>query len=89
MLNNGRNDKIKPLGFDTAALVLTSDLSTEAATNLTQMVKDVASKYYFNDSVALRQLRSRLKTAAKRRTTQTWAREVLAKLNKAPEGALT
>lgn len=80
MLNTGRNNKIKPLGFDTAALVLTSGLSDEAAMNLTRMVKDVARQYHYNDSTALTRLRTRLNMAARRRKTKAWALEVLAVL---------
>lgn len=92
MLNNGRNNKIKPLGFDTAALILTSGLSDEAAAGLTQMVRDVARQYHYNDSTALTRLRTRLNMAAKRRKTRAWAQEVLETLaakGERLEGVLT
>ncbi|MCP9209657.1 hypothetical protein [Streptomyces cucumeris] len=81
-MSNGRHGKIKPLGFDTAAQVLTIGLSDEAAANLTRMVRDAAGKNSLDDSAALKELRSRLKTAAKRRKTREWAQEVLTLLAK-------
>lgn len=79
-MSNGRNDKIRPMGFYAAALKHTSDLSTEAASNFTRLVKDVATQYHYNDSAALNNLRSRLNVAARRKATRAWAVEVLALL---------
>lgn len=76
-MSNGRNEKISPLGFHAAALAYTRDLSPEAATNLTNLVRDVARQYHDNDSTALNRLKTRLNIAAKRRTTREWAQEVL------------
>jgi hypothetical protein len=83
-VSNGRNGKIKPMGFDAAATVLTCDFSPEARTNFTTLVRDVARQYDHNDSVALNRLRSRLNRAAGGRnaTRRRWAEEVLAKLPK-------
>lgn len=80
----GRNDKSAPTGFDAAASVYTErhKFSPEAASNLTQMVRDVASQYDYNDSAALKNLRSRLNRAARVRRSQGWAQEVLAGLPK-------
>lgn len=81
MLLDGRNQKIKPLGFDTAATVLMVGFSTEAASNLTSLVREVAAKQGgHDDGKALRQLRSRLQRAAKARKSQGWATEVLTHL---------
>lgn len=65
------------MGFHAAALEYTSDLSTEAASNLTHLVRDVARQYHYNDSAALNSLKSRLNIAARRRKTRQWAQEVL------------
>jgi hypothetical protein len=82
-VSNGRYDsKIKPLGFDTAASVLTCDFSPEAAENFTQMVRDVAREKDYSDAAALKTLKTRLNQAAKGRnvTRRRWANEVLEKL---------
>lgn len=63
------------MGFANATAALSSHLSPEAARNFTNLVKDVARQYSYNDSVMIRTLDSRLKSAARRR--QGWAQEVL------------
>lgn len=88
-MNNGRNSKIKPMGFDGAVISFTSDLSSEAASNLTRMVRDVAGQYHYNDSAALNNLRSRLYRAARSRRSREWAQEVLAEVAKAMERKAT
>ena len=80
MLIDGRNQKIKPMGFDVAATVLTTGFSSEAASNLTRMVKDVARQYSYDDSKALKRLQAKLNTASQRTKTQPWASEVLTHL---------
>lgn len=84
-MSNGRNIKkrSKLSGFDKAAQDLTKGLSPEAAQNFTALVKDVATEYGHNDSTMIRRLKSRLKAAA--RSKNSWAREVLNKLEN-PEG---
>jgi hypothetical protein len=76
-MNNGRNRKGKPAsGFQRAALVLTTGLSEEAADNLTEMVRDVAKQYGYNDSLMTKRLKTRLNKVA-RNKENGWAREVL------------
>jgi hypothetical protein len=79
-MSNGRNHKTKKpkTAFEKAALARTADLSPEAARNFTSMVKEVAAKYSYDDSVMIRRLMSRLKQAARRK--DSWAHEVLNKL---------
>ena len=69
--------KIKPIGFEAAAIVHTMGLSPEAANNLTRMVRNVAREYGHNDSAMLRTFRTRLKQAARR---HPWAVEVTKRL---------
>lgn len=71
------NGKVRPLGFDTAATILTMGMSREAAENLTKLVRTVAQEKGYNDSIALRTLRSRLNRMARKKA---WAREVLGHL---------
>lgn len=71
--------KIKPVGFEAAAIVLTMGLSAEAANNLTRMVRNVAREYGHNDSAMLRTFRTRLRQAARR---HPWAVEVTQRLEK-------
>lgn len=82
IIENGRNGKVKPVGFETAATLLTmgTGLSREATDNLLNLVRDVASKYDYNDSAALNTLNSRLRRAARNRKRGGWAVEVMAKL---------
>lgn len=84
-MDYGRNSKIKPKGFDVAVTELTWNLSPEAASNLTLMVRDVAGQYHYNDSAALNNLRSRLTRAASGRRSREWAQEVLDEVAKAME----
>lgn len=65
-------------GFDRAAQVLTEGLSPEAADGFTSMVKEVAQKYSYDDSIMIRRLKSRLNRAAQRK--DSWAHEVLVKM---------
>ncbi|MFE0472425.1 hypothetical protein ACFW2V_12495 [Streptomyces sp. NPDC058947] len=74
-MRNGRHNKAKLSGFDKAATELSLHLSPEAAENFTNLVKDVASQYSYDDSRMLNTLKSRLQGAARRR--QGWAVEVL------------
>jgi hypothetical protein len=80
-MSNGRNHKTKKpkTAFERAALSLTAGLSSEAADNLTDMVKEVATEYGYNDSVMIRRLQSRLRQAA-RSKSKPWAKEVLTRL---------
>lgn len=80
IIENGRNGKVKPVGFETAAVLLTMGLSREATDNLIGLVKDIASRYDYNDSAALDTLNSRLRRAARNRKRGGWAQEVIAKL---------
>lgn len=80
--------KVKPLGFANAALIHTMGLSSEAAENLTTLVKNVADQYHENDSAMLKVLYKRLKSAARPKKTGAWAREVLEMLpERKPLGA--
>ena len=72
-------EKIKPMGFEAAAITHTMGLSTEAANNLTRMVRNVAREYGHNDSAMLRTFRRRLSQAARR---HPWAVEVTKRLEK-------
>lgn len=78
-MSNGRNNKKRISGFDKAAQELTKGLPPEAVQGLTSMVKDVASTYGYDDSMMLRRMKSRLKTAAKRKKN-SWASDVLKRL---------
>lgn len=79
---DGRNGKIKPLGFDTAATVWMTGFSPEAARNLTEMVKDVARVHGHDDGRALKTLRNRLTRTAglKSPKKRAWAQEALGHL---------
>ncbi len=77
-MSNGRNNRKPKNGFDKAAQVLTQGLSPEAAERFTSMVVDVAQEYSYDDSLMIRRLKSRLNRAARRQNS--WAREVLAKM---------
>jgi hypothetical protein len=85
-------NKIAPMGFDTAAAVLTMSLSDEAKQNLIALVKDVAEKHGHHEGQALRVLRLRIQRAGwtvrqdERRTivpkrNGDWAREVWANIS--------
>lgn len=88
IIQNGRNGKVKPVGFETAAVLLTMGLSRDATDKLLDMVREVARTYDYNDSAALNTLHSRLQRAARNRKRGGWAREIVAKLAEVREAKL-
>lgn len=78
----GSNGKVRPVGFKAALMVLAMGLSREATSNLEKLIQDIARQYDYNDSAALRTLRTRLSRAARK---QSWAQEVLAHIAKTRE----